>query len=167
MSLWNKWKHYSLKTSERSLPQNICSLTWTRSDLTGEMKAFSGFCLTQQRSFGLIQDFVLSLKSLGPSVSWGLGAPSLNEHRPGSPLLYVCWGPPISWCMLLGGPVFERSWGSRLIETAGSPTGLPFSSASLSLLYQQQRSAASVHWFGANIYIWFYQLFVGSFGGQS
>jgi hypothetical protein len=38
--------------------------------------------------------------SLGPPVSWGLGASSLNEHRPWSPLLYVCWGPHISWCML-------------------------------------------------------------------
>jgi hypothetical protein len=40
------------------------------------------------------------LNSLGHSVSWGLGASSLNEHRPGSPLLYVCWGAHISWCML-------------------------------------------------------------------
>jgi hypothetical protein len=29
------------------------------------------------------------LNSLGPPVSWGLGASSLNEHRPGSPLLCV------------------------------------------------------------------------------
>jgi hypothetical protein len=36
-------------------------------------------------------------------------------------------------CCLVGGPVFERSQGSRLIETAGPPTGLPFSSASFSL----------------------------------
>jgi hypothetical protein len=28
---------------------------------------------------------------------------------------------------LFGGPVFERSWGSRLIKTAGPPTELPFS----------------------------------------
>jgi hypothetical protein len=26
-------------------------------------------------------------------------------------------------CCLFGSPVFERSWGSRLIETAGPPTG--------------------------------------------
>jgi hypothetical protein len=32
------------------------------------------------------------LNSLGPPVSRGLGASSLNEHRPGSPLLYVCCG---------------------------------------------------------------------------
>ena len=40
------------------------------------------------------------LNSLGPPVSWGLGTSSLNEHRPGSPLLYVCWGPRLSRCML-------------------------------------------------------------------
>jgi hypothetical protein len=34
--------------------------------------------------------------SLGPPVSWGLGASFLNEHRPGSTLLYVCWGPHIN-----------------------------------------------------------------------
>jgi hypothetical protein len=33
-------------------------------------------------------------------------------------------------CYLVGGSVFERSQGSRLIETAGSPTGSSFSSAS-------------------------------------
>jgi hypothetical protein len=36
-------------------------------------------------------------------------------------------------CCLFGGPVFERSQGSRLIETSGSPTGSPFSSASFCL----------------------------------
>jgi hypothetical protein len=33
---------------------------------------------------------------------------------------------------LLGGPVFERSWGSRLIMTAGPPIGSPFCSVSSS-----------------------------------
>lgn len=48
--------------------------------------------------------------SLGPQVSWGLGAPC--ESWPGSPLLHMCWGPLISLCMLPdGGSVFERSWG--------------------------------------------------------
>jgi hypothetical protein len=28
-------------------------------------------------------------------------------------------------CCLFGGPVSERSWGSRLIKTAGPPTGSP------------------------------------------
>jgi hypothetical protein len=36
--------------------------------------------------------------------------------------------------MLSGGLVFERSLGSRLIETAGPPTGLPFSWAFSDLL---------------------------------
>jgi hypothetical protein len=40
------------------------------------------------------------LNSLRPPVSWRLGTASLNEYRPGSPLLYVCWGPHIIWCML-------------------------------------------------------------------
>ena len=40
------------------------------------------------------------LNSLGPPVAWGLSVSSLIEHRPGSPLLYMCWGPHISWCML-------------------------------------------------------------------
>jgi hypothetical protein len=50
--------------------------------------------------------------------------------------------------------VFERSQGSRLIETAGSPTGLPSSSVSSSFsLIQQQGSDASVHGLGANFCI--------------
>jgi hypothetical protein len=35
--------------------------------------------------------------------------------------------------------VFERSQESRLIETAGPPTGLPFSSSPFSLLYVKNR----------------------------
>jgi hypothetical protein len=38
---------------------------------------------------------------LGPQVSRGLGASSLTHVRPGSPLLYICLRPHISWCMLL------------------------------------------------------------------
>jgi hypothetical protein len=76
-----------------------------------------------------------TLNSLGPPVSWGLGPISLNEHRHLSPLLYMCCYKchhlrSVGVCCLVGGPVSERSQGSRLIETAGSPTGLPFSSAS-------------------------------------
>jgi len=37
-----------------------------------------------------------SLNFLGPPVSWGLGASSLTEPRPGSPLLYMCWRPHLS-----------------------------------------------------------------------
>jgi hypothetical protein len=47
-------------------------------------------------------------------------------------------------CCLVGGPVFERSQGSRLIETAGPPTGLPFSSASFSLPQCKQLSMCTV-----------------------
>ena len=36
-------------------------------------------------------------------------------------------------CFLFGGPVFERSQGSRLIEMARPPTESPFSLASFSL----------------------------------
>ena len=51
----------------------------------------------------------------------------LTERRP---RLYMCWGPHVSWCMLLvwWSSVWEIS-GSRLIETAGPPTGSPSSSA--------------------------------------
>ena len=37
-----------------------------------------------------------------PQVSGELGASSLTEARPGSPLLYMCQGPHISSCMLSG-----------------------------------------------------------------
>jgi len=42
------------------------------------------------------------LNTLGPLVSWGWGASSLTEHRPSNPLLYICWGPQVGWCMLSG-----------------------------------------------------------------
>jgi hypothetical protein len=58
----------------------------------------------------------------------------MNEHRPRILLLYACWGLCSSWCML-------SVWWSSVwditgvqIETAGPPTGSPFSSASFSLL---------------------------------
>ena len=71
-------------------------------------------------------------------------------------------------CCLLVIPVSERSGGSRSIETAGPPRGLPSSSASSSFfLIQPQGSAASVRWLGENICIWLFYLLVGSFGEQS
>ena len=50
-------------------------------------------------------------------------------------LYCMCAGGLISTgvCCLFGCPVFERSQESRLMETAGAPTGLPFSSDSFSL----------------------------------
>jgi hypothetical protein len=49
------------------------------------------------------------LNTLGPPVSWGLGVSSLTEPWPSSPLLYMYWGPHISWCML-------PHWGSNVWE---------------------------------------------------
>jgi hypothetical protein len=40
--------------------------------------------------------------SLGTLFSPGLGASSFTEARPGSPLLYMCRGPHISWYMVPG-----------------------------------------------------------------
>jgi hypothetical protein len=42
------------------------------------------------------------LNPLGPPVSSWLDTSSLTETRPSSPLLYMCWGPRISWCTLSG-----------------------------------------------------------------
>jgi hypothetical protein len=52
------------------------------------------------------------LNSLGPPVSWGLGASSLTEPRPCSPLLYMCWEPNNSWCIL-------TCWWSSVWEISG------------------------------------------------
>jgi hypothetical protein len=41
--------------------------------------------------------------SLEPQVSQGLGASSLTEARSDSLLLWMCWEPHVSWCMLPGG----------------------------------------------------------------
>jgi hypothetical protein len=56
-------------------------------------------------------------------------------------LYHMCVGGLISAgvCCLFGDPVFERSQGSRLIETAGPPIVSPFSSASFSLPYFNNR----------------------------
>jgi hypothetical protein len=109
------------------------------------------------------------LNSLGPPVSWGLGASSLNIHRPRSPLLYVCWGLHISWCIL-------SVWWSNVWEISGVQNNWDcWSSYRVALLLsffqpsliQQQGSAASVYWLGTNICIWFFQLLIGSFWGPS
>jgi hypothetical protein len=49
----------------------------------------------------------------GTPISWGLGASFLTKPRPSSPLLYMCWGPHISWYMLPG-------WCSSIWEISGS-----------------------------------------------
>jgi hypothetical protein len=78
----------------------------------------------------------------------------------------MCWGPHISWCMLSGwcSSVCEIS---RLIETAGPPTGSPSSASSNLSLIKPQGSSDSFHWLGANICIWLFQLLVVSFEGES
>jgi hypothetical protein len=38
----------------------------------------------------------------GSRISWGCGTSTLTESRLGGPLLYMCWGPQISWRMLPG-----------------------------------------------------------------
>jgi hypothetical protein len=53
-----------------------------------------------------------TLQSLGSPVSSELGSSSLTESRPSSPLLYMCWRPHISWCMLPG-------WRLSVWEIAG------------------------------------------------
>jgi hypothetical protein len=109
------------------------------------------------------------LNSLGPPVSWGLGAPSLNEHRPCSPLLYVCWELHISWCMLSvwWSSVWHISWVQINWDCWSSYRITLLLSFFPPSLIQPQGSASSVHWLGANICIWLLQLFAGSFGGQS
>ena len=78
-------------------------------------------------------------------------------------LCCICVGGliPVGICCLVGGLVSESS------QTADPPTGPPFSSASHSFsLIQPEGSVASVNWLDANIYIWLFQLLVGSFGGS-
>ena len=48
----------------------------------------------------------------------------LTEATPSNPLLYMYWGPHISWC-ILPGSVSERSLRSILVETIGLPIGFP------------------------------------------
>ena len=101
------------------------------------------------------------LNSLGPPLYWRLFATSLVAAASSSQLssnyavlCCICVRDLISAgvCCLVGGSEFERSCGSRLIETAGHPTVSPSSSASFSFpLIQPQWSAVSVHWLSASI----------------
>ena len=110
-----------------------------------------------------LQEDVLS-PSLSHQISRLPGAPSLWRVRyifsdcvPG---VFCCicfiWA---GICCLVGGSVSERSQGSRLAKTAGLPVGSASSSASSSFsLVQPQGSPAFVHWLGADICIWLFQL---------
>jgi hypothetical protein len=97
------------------------------------------------------------LNALGPSVSWGLGASSLNEHRTSYQLVYTVFL-VVQYLRDLWGPDWDcwSSYRIALLLSIFHPS-----------LIQQLGSAASVHWLGANICIWLSQLLVGSFGGQS
>jgi hypothetical protein len=100
------------------------------------------------------------LNSLGRPVSWELGALTMNEHRPGSPLQYVCWGPHISWCMLSvwWSSVWKIS-GSRLIKIAGPPIGLSFYSNSFRLPWFNNRGQLllSIGWVTFSASCWVFQ----------
>lgn len=90
--------------------------------------------------------------SLGPQISWGLGASSRTKSRPSSYLLYMCWGPHIIWCMLPGWWLSVRDLGDTGWLTL--LVNLPTESPSSFFLIQPQGSPASVHWLGVNICIW-------------
>ena len=97
-------------------------------------------CSTSQTSYPL---FCLHVDVPTSHPNWPLSSPgppgSLVHHlwmnTDPAVLYYICVGDFISAgvCCLFGGQVFERSWGYRLIETAGLSTGSPFSSATFSL----------------------------------
>ena len=70
--------------------------------------------------------------SLGPQVSWGLGA-SFPLKPDQAVLCCICAGgfEPVHVFCLVGGSVSGSSKGSEFIETAGFPLGSPSPSASL------------------------------------
>jgi hypothetical protein len=92
--------------------------------------------------------------SLGPQLSWGLGASSLTEARPGSPLLCMCPRPQISWCML-------PAWWLSVWEISGvSWDCWSFHGATLLILYTCVFLFISVflihiHFWLCKICIWF------------
>jgi hypothetical protein len=99
-------------------------------------------------------------QSLGSQVSQGLGASFVPETRPGSPLLYMCQGTNIVWCMLPGW--WLSVWKiSRSVGTSGLPMGSPSSSASSNFSpIQPQRFLSSIYWLGASICIWLFKLLI-------
>jgi hypothetical protein len=107
------------------------------------------------------------LNSLGPTVSRGLGVSSLTEPRNSSPLLFICWEPHISWCMLPGWWSMSEISGFQVNWDCWSYYRVVHLLSFFQLfLIQPMESAAAVHWLGANICIWLFQLLVGYFVGQ-
>jgi hypothetical protein len=78
--------------------------------------------------------------SLVPSVSWRLGASSLSPDPTVLCCMHVGGLMSAGVCCLVGGPVSEKSHGSRLVETDGSTTGSPSSLASSSFPYFNHRA---------------------------
>jgi hypothetical protein len=100
---------------------------------------------------------------MGPPVSWGLGA---SLSRPRSPLLYVCWASyQLEYAVCL---VVQCLRNLRCRDgDCWSFYKITFLSFFQPSLIQQQGSDASVHWLGASICIWLFQLLVRSFRGQT
>jgi hypothetical protein len=82
------------------------------------------------------------LNSLGPAVSWELGASSLNEH---SPLLYVCWGASYQLLSVWWPSVWKISGVQINWDCCSSCRIALLLSLFQPALIQQQGSAASVH----------------------
>jgi hypothetical protein len=109
------------------------------------------------------------LNCLGRPVYGMLDASFLTEPRSSSPLLYVCWRPLISCCML-------PSWWSRVWEIPGVQVNwncwfsyrspFSFSNSSFSLI-QPKGSAASANWLSVSLWIWLFHWLSLSFRGQS
>ena len=84
-----------------------------------------------------------------------LGDPGTDQ------LVYAAW--LVAQCLGDSGEL-----GSRLVEIAGLPMGLPSSSTSSSLsLVQPEGSLAFIHWLSVNICIYLSQLLVETLRGQS
>ena len=108
------------------------------------------------------------LNSLGPPVSWGLGASSLTEPRPGNPLLYMCWGPHITWYML---PDWWSSvWEILQVQVDWDCWSFYRVTFLLSFFQHFPNSTTGVSSFYPLVecrYLHLTQLLVGSFRGQS
>jgi hypothetical protein len=89
-----------------------------------------------------LQPPIIPSHSLELQVSQGLSTSSFTEGGQ-AVLCCICVGSlrPASVCCLVSDSVSQRSQGSGLVEIAGLPMGLPFSSSSSTLsLIQPQRS---------------------------
>jgi hypothetical protein len=128
--------------------------------------AHPSFSLSFFLFFNLFSFLTRLLNSLGPPVSWQLGAPFwLNADL--AVLYCICVGIFIwadVWC-LVGGPVSERSLGSRLLDCSSSYRVL-----FLNFFQLFPNSTTGVSSFCPLVgckYLHLAQLLIGSFGGQS